>query len=337
MMEQRTLGRSGIKVSRLGFGTLTMASAQANLTAEAGGELLAYAFGQGITFWDTAEIYGNYAHLRAGLKRLGQLPVICTKTYAYDRATAAKSLEKARRALDLDVIDIFLLHEQETHMTMDGHREAFSYLLEQKDKGTIRAVGLSTHAVEPVLALAAAKDKTGSASRQAVWEDIDPGPYSQADIVHPLLNLQGIGLLDGKASDMVQACQAAHQAGIGIFGMKMLGGGHLLSRFDEAVSFALGLPFADAYAVGMQAVDEVDMNVALFEDRPVDPVLLESTRKRRRHLVIGDWCIGCGDCVRRCGEKALSLKDGRVVVDDRRCILCSYCATVCRDFVIKVV
>ena len=334
-MEHRQLGKTSLDVSRLCFGTLTLSPAQAGFSAADGGELLAYAYQKGITFWDTAEIYDTYPHIRSALRRLSQKPVISTKTYAWDRSSAAASLEKARRALDLDTLDIVLLHEQESCLTMDGHREAFSYLLEQKAKGLIRAVGLSTHAIEPVLALAEAS--VPSADFENVWQDIDPGPYREADVIHPLLNRRGIGLLDGSASDMVVACTRAHAAGLGIFGMKMLGGGHLLSEFDEAAAFVLALPFADSIAVGMQSREEIDMNIALFGGQSIDPELLRATRSRRRRLSIGDWCTGCGACVARCGEKALQVVDGKVVADNGRCIFCGYCATVCRDFVIKVV
>ena len=337
-MEQRKLGRSGLTVSRLCFGTLTMSPAQAGLAAADGGDLLAYASSRGINFWDTAEIYETYPHMRAALRQTGRQPVISTKTYAYSRKMAEISLEQARRALDLDVIDIFLLHEQESFLTLDGHREALSYLLEQRDRGIIRAVGVSTHAVGVVRAIAeAVQSPLRLNSHQKVWQDIDPGLYRETDVIHPLLNLTGVGLLDGTAADMVQACEDAHAAGIGIYGMKMLGGGHLLPRFDEAAAFALGLGCADAFAVGMQSQDEIDMNIALFDGQPVAPQLLAATQARKRRLVIGDWCRGCGDCVRRCGQMALHLEYDHVAADATRCVFCGYCATVCRDFVIKVV
>ncbi|HBP38900.1 MAG TPA: aldo/keto reductase [Clostridiales bacterium] len=338
-MEQRKLGRSGLTVSRLCFGTLTMSPAQAGLTAADGGGLLAYASRRGINFWDTAEIYETYPHMRAALRQISRQPVISTKTYAYSRKMAEASLEQARRALDLDVIDIFLLHEQESFLTLDGHREALAYLIGQRDLGRIRAVGVSTHAVGVVRAIAEAAQPQPPRVRpdHPAWQDLDPGIYRETDLIHPLLNLTGIGLLDGTAGDMVQACEDAHAAGIGIYGMKMLGGGHLLQRFDEAAAFALGLSCADAYAVGMQSQDEIDMNIALFDGQPVAPHLLAATQARKRRLVIGDWCRGCGDCVRRCGQQALRLEDGHAVVDSNRCVFCGYCATVCRDFVIKVV
>ena len=219
-------------------------------------------------------------------------------------------------------------------MTLKGHEAAFSYFLEARDRGIIRALGISTHAIEPVLAV------THAVSHEdALWqaEGVDPGPWREASVIHPLLNLSGIGLLDGTADDMERAVRGAHDAGIGVFGMKMLGGGHLLSQFRKATDYALGLTCADAYAVGMQSREEVDVNVALFERRALDPGLLASVTSRRRHLLISDWCTGCGACVQRCRSKALSLADGRAVCDDSLCTLCGYCATACRDFVIKVI
>lgn len=333
-MDQVILGRSGIPVSRLCYGTLAISCAQADLPPEAGAELLAYAMGQGVTFLDTAELYDNYEAIRLALRRVSRPPVICTKSYAYDRATAEVSLEKARRELDLDVIDLFLLHEQESLMTLKGHEAAFSYFLEARDRGFIRALGISTHAIEPVVAVTQAVNRA-----DALWqaEGFDPGPWREASVIHPLLNLSGIGLLDGTAHEMERAVRAAHDAGIGIFGMKMLGGGHLLPRFDEAVSYALGLSCADAYAVGMQSREEVDINIALFEGRKPDPDQLAVVANKRRHLLISDWCTGCGACVERCRSGALSLVDGMAVCDGSKCTLCGYCATVCRDFVIKVI
>ncbi len=333
-MDQVTLGQSGISVSRLCFGTLTISPAQADWPPEAGAELIAYSVEQGITFLDTAELYDNYEMIRLALRHMGRPPVICTKSYAYDRDTAAASLEKARRALDLDVIDLFLLHEQESLMTLKGHEAAFSYFLEARDRGLIRAAGISTHAVQPVQALAEAVSH-----EDALWraEGMDPGPWREATVIHPLLNMSGIGLLDGSAAEMERAVQSAHDVGIGIYGMKMLGGGHLLSKYDEAVAYALGLSCADAYAVGMQSRDEVDVNVALFEGRSPDPEQQASVSGRRRRLLISDWCTGCGLCVKRCRSGALSLVNGMAACDDSKCTLCGYCATVCRDFVIKVI
>ncbi len=332
-MDMRKLGSSGIEVSRLCYGTLSFCAAQADLSPEQGGDLLLYALSRGINFFDTAESYGTYAHIRHAVRRASMLPIVCSKTYAYDRAGAAAAVEQARREMDLDVIDLFLLHEQETVMTLHGHREAFAYLLECKEKGLIRAIGVSMHAIEPVRALTQAV----AGQTDGLWAGLDMGPYRYADVIHPLLNVAGLGLLDGSTASMVEAVRFAQQAGLGVFGMKMLGGGNLLPRFDEAVAFALGLDCVDAYAVGMQSRDEIDMDIALFAGKEVPPASMAAAKARRRRLLVEDWCTGCGACVQRCADGGIRLVDGRAQPVPERCLLCGYCASVCRDFAIKVV
>lgn len=333
-MEYRLLGNSNIEVSRLCFGSLTMSPSQANLSEREGGDLIAYALSRGISFIDTAELYQTYGHIRHALKQNTKLPVISTKTYAWNEEEARKSLDKARRELNLDIIDIVLLHEQESSLTMHGHSEAAAFLLEQKEKGTIRSFGLSTHAIEPVKALteAVTGDRTG------YWRDIDPGPWKYAEIVHPLLNLCGIGLLDGSADQMKSAVSEAALSGIGVFGMKMFGGGHLLDDFEKAARYALDMEYVSAYAVGMQSAVEIDANIALFADKHENNLnMYRAGDSRSRRLLVSDWCTGCGRCLERCASSALTLSDGKVVVDHGKCTLCSYCATVCRDFVLKII
>ena len=138
------LGRTGINVSKLCFGSLTMGPFQRNLTPAQGAALFECAFSHGVNFVDTAEIYGTYPHLREAVRLKPDL-VVCSKSYAYDRAGAEASLRKALEGIGRDYIDVFLMHEQESIHTIRGHREALEYYIEMRNKGYIRAVGLSTH------------------------------------------------------------------------------------------------------------------------------------------------------------------------------------------------
>ena len=343
-MDRRILGGTGIEVSRLCYGTLPLGPLQTGLSPIEGGALLAYAMEQGVDFFDTAETYGTYGHIRETVRFSGRRPVVCTKTYAYDRGGAAKSLEQARREMDADVVDLFLLHEQETPLTLLGHREAFEHLLERKAQGVVRAVGFSTHAAAPVEAVVAAVRRARGLPAPEGDPDLDPweglgsGPYATVDVIHPILNRNGLGLIDGPPERMLKAVAEAHALGIGILGMKMFGGGNLLGDLAAAAEFALGLPFVDAYAVGMQSRAEIDMDCALFEGRPVPEAVALAARGREKRLFVHDWCTGCGACVERCTHGALEPgDDGRVHVDMGRCVLCGYCAAACRDFAIKVV
>ena len=97
-MEYRKLGKSGILVSRLCFGTLTVGPLQKGLSYLQGGRLMAQAFSGGVTCLDTAEYYENYGHIREGIRFFPDV-VVTTKSYAYDRAWAAESVGRAMNAL----------------------------------------------------------------------------------------------------------------------------------------------------------------------------------------------------------------------------------------------
>lgn len=317
-MESRTLGKTGISVSRLCFGTLVMGPLQRNLSADEGGALLAEAYRQGVNFIDTAELYETYAHIRASIRLSGITPVVATKSYAFSSDGARQSVDKALRETGLERLDLFLLHEQESEHTLRGHREALDALLQMKEEGRIRAVGISTHHIAAVRAAA---------------------DMPEIDVIHPLLNRTGLGICDGTAAEMLEAVEAAHQAGKGIYGMKVFGGGNLLATWRECLTFALSVHAFDSIAIGMQHTEELEANLAAFAAHAAGRPLPESpltAMNRRKALHVDFWCEGCGLCVDRCSQQALSLREGRAVADPERCVLCGYCAGECPVFAIKV-
>ena len=314
-MQYTKLGQTNIEVSRMCFGGLIIGPLQANLSKEEGAKVILGALERGVNFIDTAELYGTYPHIREALKQWQKDVVISSKCYAYTREGAIESVERARKELDRDVIDIFMMHEQVSALTLRGHREAYEYYLEAKEKGILRAVGVSTHNIEVV----------------DVAADMD-----DIDVIHPLVNKRGIGIGDGSIKDMLKAVEKAYNAGKGIYSMKPLGGGNLLGSYGESMNFVLNLPFIHSIAVGMQGIDEVEMNVSVFNGEPVEERVRQSLAERKRSLHIDYWCQGCGKCVERCKQKALSIVDNKAKVNPDKCTLCSYCAGVCPEFAIKV-
>jgi len=308
------LGRTGITVSRLCFGALTISPLQADLPVPEAADVLRHAFDLGINFVDTAEIYRSYPQLREALKGRPEV-VLATKTYAYTAEGAERSLRLALEGVGRSWIDLFLLHEQE-ELTLDGHRPALEYFLRAKEKGLVRAVGFSTHSVA------------------AVRKGLSMG---EVDVIHPLMNRQGLGLTDGTAAEMFAAVEEAHRRGKGIYAMKTIGGGHLYADAEKAIGEIAGLPYVDAVAVGMKTSEEVELDWLVVRGLPVPDELRRRVAARPRRLLIEEWCQGCGECVKRCAHGALSIRDGRVAIDDSRCLLCGYCASVCRDFCLKVV
>ena len=323
-MERRILGRTGIEVSRLCFGTLVMGPLQRNLSPEAGGALLAEAYRAGVDFIDTAELYETYAHIRFSIRESGIVPVISAKSYAYTADGAKASVGKALTEMGVERIDLFLLHEQESEHTLRGHAEALEALLDLKRQGVIRAVGVSTHHVACVKAATA---------------------MAEIDVIHPLLNKAGLGICDGSAEDMTAAVKTACEAGKGLYGMKVFGGGNLLGGnrlggYADCLRFALENPWFHSLAIGMQDSGELRANLAAFEawsaGRPIPEPAEDAGDRPRKAVHVDFWCEGCGKCVARCGQGALSISGGKAAADSGKCVLCGYCAASCPVFALKV-
>ncbi len=315
-MEYRLLGKTGLLVSRLCFGALTIGPLQISLSVSQGAKIIRHALEAGINFIDTAELYGTYAHIREGLKGFPGQVVIASRSYASTRAGMRNSLELALDSLQRDYIDIFLLHEQESFFTIKGHWEAVEYLLEAKKQGLVRAIGISTHSVEAVRAAAR---------------------IPEFDVIQPIINVAGIGIKGGGRTEMLAAIREAAAFGKGLYGMKALGGGNLLERVPEALNFTLGIVELAAIAVGMATLAEVDYNVSFFSRRQVPEEICREVSRKKRTLLIEDWCAGCGRCVERCTAGALALVDGKARVDPGKCRLCGYCGSVCPEFCIKII
>jgi predicted aldo/keto reductase-like oxidoreductase len=243
--------------------------------------------------------------------------VISTKTYAYSKKMAEKSFTKALKAMDTDYIDIFLLHEQVNRMTIKGHYEAVKFLLEKKEQGLIKALGISTHHISGAEGLM---------------------DFDALDIVHPIINYKGIGIVDGTQKQMAAVLKTLkHEYNKGIYGMKPLGGGNLLHSIDQAFTYINALDFLDAIAIGMQRIEELDYNLKVINHESVEDALKNKLNLKSRQLLIADWCTGCGKCIERCQQQALQLEKGRAVVNQNKCTLCGYCAAVCEDFCIKII
>jgi len=312
------LGKTGLVVSKLCFGGLTVGPLQANLSPLEGGKIIREAFDRGINFIDTAELYGTYPHIREALKGFDRSNIIISsKSYAYSVETAERALTEALNELKTDTIDLFMMHEQESDHTIRGHYEALEYYQKMKEKGYIRAIGLSTH---HIAAVRAAKK------------------YAELQVVHPILNKRGIGIQDGSLEEMLDAIKDFRYDKRGVFAMKPLGGGHLISSYDEAFDFVNQLDCVDSFAIGMQSVEEVIANISKFETGAVPLDLKTKLQSKKRKLIIGDWCEGCRSCLDKCRSKALYIgEDNKAKVDNDKCILCGYCSKACPYFCIKVI
>ena len=314
-MEYREIGNTGIKISLVSFGTLTMSHVQKNMSPKDGSILIEKAIESGINYFDSAEIYDTYRHI--GYKKLPDDVMIGAKSYAYEYNTMQESIEKALRETKRDVIDVFMLHQQESELTLRGHKPAIDCMLNAKEKGLIRLIGVSTHHIDCVKAA------------------ID---HEEIDIIFAIFNYRGLGIIDGTALEMQKALEKAYNKGKGIFIMKGLGGGHCFREPQKAFGFLRQFPFITSVVIGMQNEDEIKYNISMMNGLEISKELSERLVNRKRYLKIEhEGCQRCGNCVRRCDQKALSLTENGIVVNRDKCILCGYCASVCPDFCLEVI
>ena len=318
-MDTKKLGNTDIFVTPIGMGVLTIGFLQLVLPLEQGAGIIRYALEKGINFLDTAEYYRTYPYIRRAFDELGRefssgalsRPVIASKSLACSYKEMERAIEMCRKELDMDQIDIFLLHEVQEADDFENRAGAWTCLEDAKSRGWVNAIGISTHHTD-VMEKAAATDGM--------------------DILFPLINFRGLGIRKGSGpgtkEEMAQIIRIAADKGIGIFGMKALGGGNLMADYKKALDYAAGLTGITSIMIGMGREKDVDNAVSWAEGALPEDFTPDITDKRM--FVDRSDCTGCGACLKRCTSKAIYLdSEGLAAVDNEKCVLCGYCAPVC--------
>lgn len=316
-MKRVDLGTTGLRITPLVFGTLPMGPLQMGLSREEGGRLIRHALELGVNLLDTAELYDNYSLIRTGLDGYRGEVHIATKTHSTTAQEARAHVERALRELNREQLDIVHVHGARVADPFLERGEVIDELLQLKQEGKIAHLGLSSHYISAMRKVASSPE---------------------IEVIHPLINRTGLGIMDGTAAEMAEAIAACAAAGKGVYAMKALAGGNLISEARLSLRFVLGVPGVHAVAVGMLSEKEIEANLALFETGEADEATWDGLEKRRRKLRIMErFCKGCGLCVEACPSHALSMVDGRAQVDEATCVLCGYCGAACPEFMIRVV
>lgn len=312
----RTLGKTGIKVTELAFGALPMGPLQKNLPLPEATDVVKHALEKGINFIDTAQNYRTYAPIAEAIKRTGITPVIATKSAAATYEAMEEAVQEALDQLGVEFIDIFHLHAARVSATVFTERAgALACLKDYKTKGIIKAVGIATHSV--------------AAARAAAGRD-------DIDVVFPLLNLKGRGILDGAREEMMEAIRLNYEAGKGVYIMKALAGGHLINEYQQGINFIRDFGYYHALAVGMVSTEEVDYNIAYFRG-DLDPGIMPPRSGEKRAIVVAPLCRGCGTCREVCHSGAISISAGKAQIKQEKCLMCGYCTSACPEFAIRII
>lgn len=231
-----TLGSTGIKTSRLAMGTGTVGvdhhSHQTALGVKGLSDLLLNGYDRGLRFFDAADSYGSHPHVAEALKHVKRDQVtVLTKSWARDASGMRADLERFRRELGTDYLDICLMHCVTEADWTDRFRGAMDVLSEAKQKGMIRAHGCSCHSIEALRAAA-----------KSPWVEID------------LARINPIGShMDADPATVISVLKEMKSAGKAVVGMKILGQGDLSNRQDEAIKYALSLGILDAFTIGAES------------------------------------------------------------------------------------
>jgi len=237
------LGKTGIHTSRLACGTGTSGfnhhSNQTAMGIQGLADLLWRGYDQGLRFFDTADAYGSHPHVAEALKHVPREKVtILTKSWSREPQQIRADIDRFRKELSTDYIDLLLMHCLTEDNWTERFRPTMEVISEAKEKGIIRAHGCSCHKLE------ALREAAQSPWVEVILSRINPiGSHMDAD------------------PDTVKATLAQGRAnGKGIIGMKILGQGDMRTRQDEALHYALNLGILDAFTIGAEnAAEQSDL------------------------------------------------------------------------------
>jgi aryl-alcohol dehydrogenase-like predicted oxidoreductase len=235
------LGPMRVEVSRLAQGSGTNGvGGSSNQTRKLGmnglADLFHAGYDQGVTFWDSADQYGTHPHVREALKRVPREKVaILSKTHASTEKEMKADLDRFRRELGTDYLDVLLLHCMVDADWPERKKGAMNVISEAREKGIVKTHGASCHTL-PALKTAA----------RTPWVQVDLARINPAKVA-----------MDADPQTVVAVLREMKAAGKGIIGMKILGAGRLRQRADECLQYALALDCVDCFTIGAESRAEM--------------------------------------------------------------------------------
>lgn len=235
------LGNTGVKVSRLAMGTGTHGiGKQSNQTRKLGirgvADLLEAGVDNGVFFWDSADQYGTHPHLKEALKRVPrEKVVILTKTHATTEQEMKNDLDRFKRELGTDYIDIMLLHCMMDSNWPTVKLGAMDVISQAREDGIVKCHGVSCHTLGALKAAA-----------KSDWVQVD------------LARINPFGVrMDDDVPTVVNVLKDMKAQGKGIIGMKIIGAGNLRDKLDKCLQFALAQDFVDCFTIGQENQGEM--------------------------------------------------------------------------------
>lgn len=242
LLPTRTLGATGIMVPVLGYGTAPLG--KSHVTREHAERCLNHAIDSGITYIDTSPDYGSEPHVGAVMRSRRDEVFLATKVNRRSQEGVLDELKASLEKLQTDHVDLIQVHavnawaDLEQVLAPDG---AVAGLLDAREQGLVRFIGITGHARPELL---------GLALERFAFDTV----------------LVALGMADRLVtSPETFVLPRAQERNVGVIAMKVFGHGTFTSR-HLALRYSLGLPGVSLAIVGMDTTDHIDENVALTRD-----------------------------------------------------------------------
>lgn len=252
MIDSVKLGETGMNVPRLALGTGSYGwkktSAQKKMGEEKFVQMAQHAFDRGVKFFETADMYGTHEFVGKAMKKVGRENVtLLSKVMVYEHEgwyktePFQKSIDRFRKELDTDYIDILLLHCMVNSEWPDEYKRYMDDYSEAKQKGIIKQVGLSCH---------------DFGAMQIAAEN----PW--AEVLLARINNNG-AKMDSTPENVMKVLKKAKDNGKGIIGMKIFGCGDLTKedQRQKSLEFVIKSGNVDCMTIGMESIAQVDDNI----------------------------------------------------------------------------
>jgi len=261
----RVLGKTGVKLPILGYGGAGLVKVWGSpLSPEDRVKLVRYAYDRGVRYYDTA---GNYMESQAilgeALKDVRDNVYLVSKVETTVPGWVRKAVEKSLKELQTDYLDAILIHGTPgiEQMTVEQAMKVHSELFKLRDENIVRFIGLSAHSYfDKALAL------------------ISSGGFDQCMLSYGYIPRGHDQIFSAKMVELRNACVAkAHELGMGIVAMKVVGGGvlsawsgYVVPGFDKkhlkqlpaaAIRYVLQDKRVHLLTIGMRLKEEVDANI----------------------------------------------------------------------------
>ncbi|NQT25956.1 aldo/keto reductase [candidate division KSB1 bacterium] len=245
------LGKTGLKISRLGLGAGSNSGEVQRSLGHAGfNKLIRYAHERGVRYIDTASSYHTHTWIREAIQGLPREDFFILTKMSGLPDNPMKELEQYRKELGVDYIDSLLVHAQVHPDWVETHKRLIDAFEEAKHKQIIRSHGVSCHSF-PAIRKAA----------ELEWVDVN--------LVR--INPQGVKLdteketyFDHSTTDSVPIIlgqiRQMKKNGHGVIGMKLIADGDFTNPQDrkKSIRFAIQKSDVDAVVIGFKSIAEID-------------------------------------------------------------------------------